>query len=359
MTSTPKPRLDSEPPTPQPVLSPLTESAIFLVMTIESGAEATVRDLLADVPGLQRTVGFRVPEGRLAVVAGVGSGAWDRLYTGPRPQGLHPFRPLSGAKHRAVSTPGDLLFHIRARQIDLCFEFASQVMDRLSGAVTVVDEVHGFKYFEVRDLLGFVDGTENPVGLAAEAAVAVGPEDPDFTGSSYVVVQKYLHDLGAWNTLTVEQQELVIGRTKLSNVELADDVKPSNSHVALNTITDDDGEEQQILRDNMPFGAVGTGSFGTYYIAYSKTPGVTEEMLERMFVGAPPGNYDRILDFSTAVTGTLFFVPTVDLLENPPPQPSPAATVGEPVSAEGASGVAPVTPDESLGIGGLRRASPP
>lgn len=312
------------------MLSPLTETAIFLVMTIDAGAEAAVRDLLADVPGLQRTVGFRVPEGRLAVVAGVGSEAWDRLYAGPRPQGLHPFKPVSGVKHHAVSTPGDLLFHIRAHQLDLCFEFASQVMDRLSGAVTVVDEVHGFKYFEVRDLLGFVDGTENPLGPAAEAAVAVGTEDPDFAGSSYVVVQKYLHDLAAWNGLTVEQQEMVIGRTKLSNVELPDDTKPSNSHVALNTITDSNGDERQVLRDNMPFGAVGTGTFGTHFIAYSRSPSVTEEMLERMFIGAPAGNYDRILDFSTAVTGTLFFVPTVDLLENPPPQPSAAAPVRNP-----------------------------
>ena len=179
-------------------------------------------------------------------------------------------------------------------------------MDRLSGAVTVVEEVHGFKYFEVPDLLGFVDGTENPLGAAAEAAVAVGIEDPGFAGSSYVVVQKYLHDLAEWNALPVEQQEMVIGRTKLSNVEFPDDVKPSNSHVALNTITDPDGEERQVLRDNMPFGAAGTGTFGTYYIAYSKSPSITEEMLDRMFVGAPPGNYDRILDFSTAVTGTLF-----------------------------------------------------
>ena len=107
--------LGGRPPTPQPVLSPLTESAIFLVVTVDSGAEAMVRDLLADIPGLQRTVGFRVPEGRLAVVAGVSSEAWDRLYAGPRPRDLHPFRPVSGTKHQAVSTPGDLLFHIRAR----------------------------------------------------------------------------------------------------------------------------------------------------------------------------------------------------------------------------------------------------
>jgi putative iron-dependent peroxidase len=344
MTVAEQPAAGAGSPTPQPVLSPLTESAIFLVMTIEIGAEAEVRDLLSDLAGLQRTVGFRVPDGRLAVVAGVGSEAWDRLYSGPRPAELHPFRAVHGAKHHAVSTPGDLIFHIRARQADLCFELASQVMDRLGGSVTVVDEVHGFKYFDERDLLGFVDGTENPDGAAAAKAATVGMEDPTFAGSSYVIVQKYVHDLAAWNALPVEDQERVIGRTKLSNVELPDDVKPSNSHVALNTIVGTDGEERKILRDNMPFGTVGNSEFGTYYIAYSGTPTVTEEMLDHMFIGDPPGNYDRILDFSTAVTGTLVFVPTTDFLENPPPSPGEA---GEPVADDQVAG-------KSLGIGGLR-----
>ena len=257
-------------------------------------------------------------------MAGVGSAAWDRLFGDTRPAGLHPFRALDGGRHRAVATPGDLLFHIRAATMDLCWELASLVGGRLAGAATVVDEVHGFKYFDERDLLGFVDGTENPTGTAAEAAVTIGTEDPAFTGGSYVIVQKYLHDMAAWDALTVEEQERVIGRTKLSNVEMSDDVKPSNSHVALNTIVEADGTQRQILRENMPFGSLGAGEFGTYFIGYASTPSVTELMLQRMFLGDPPGNYDRILDFSTAVTGTLFFVPTGDFLDDPPPRPGEA-----------------------------------
>jgi porphyrinogen peroxidase len=339
----------AEPANPQPVLSPLTAEAIFLVMTMKPGSEQLIRDLLSDLSGLQRTVGFRVPEGHLTVVAGIGAEAWDRLYSGPKPRELHLFRPVRGERHQAPSTPGDLLFHIRAGQMDLCFELASQIMDRLGDGVTVVDETHGFKYFEVRDLLGFVDGTENPVGPAAAVAVTVGSEDAPFAGSSYVVVQKYLHDLTAWNALPVEAQERVIGRTKLSNVELPDDVKPSNSHVALNTITGPDGEERQVLRDNMPFGNVSKQEFGTYYIAYSASPSVTEEMLDHMFIGDPPGNHDRILDFSVAVTGTLLFVPTADFLEDPPPPPGSQAAAAT-IAAEASPGAV----DESLGIGGLR-----
>jgi len=345
---------------PQAVLTPLTAAALFLVATIDPGAEEMVRDLLADLSGLERTVGFRVPAAALTLVTGIGSDAWDRLFAGPRPAELHPFKELRGGRHRAVSTPGDLLFHIRATQADLCFELASLIMDRLRGSVVVVDEVHGFKYFDDRDLLGFVDGTENPTGGAATAAVTVGAEDPDFEGSSYVIVQKYLHDLSKWNALSVEAQELAVGRRKLSNVELADDIKPGNSHVALNTIVDPDGTERQILRDNMAFGAVGRGEFGTYFIGYASTPSVTEKMLENMFIGNPPGNYDRILDFSTAVTGTLFFVPTGDFLDDPPPAPARTSDAAAPPPAQPDGETGTDTPDASpetqgsLGIAGLR-----
>jgi putative iron-dependent peroxidase len=196
-------------------------------------------------------------------------------------------------------------------------------MNRLGGSAEVVDEVHGFRSFDERDLLGFVDGTENPEGEAAPAAVLVGDEDAGFAGGSYAVIQKYVHDLDAWNALPVEAQERAIGRTKLNDIELPDDVKPADSHVALNTIVDEDGTEHQIMRFNMPFGTVGAGEFGTYFIGYARGPDVIEQMLANMFVGKPPGNHDRILDFSTAVTGTLFFVPTVDLLEGLPAPESP------------------------------------
>src|SRR5262249_14768132 len=203
---------------------------------------------------------------------------------------------LAGPVHRAVATPGDLLFHIRAQRPDLCFALASEIMDRLREVVTVRDEVHGFKYFDVRDLLGFVDGTENPIGPVASAAVLIGAEDQLFEGGSYVVVQKYLHDLQAWNALPVEAQEKVIGRTKLSDIELDDTVKPADSQAALTTIVDPGGTQRQILRDNMPFGAVGRGEFGTYFIGYARPPAVTERMLRRMFLGDPPARHDRVLD---------------------------------------------------------------
>ena len=232
--------------------------------------------------------------------------------------------------------------------MDVCFELAGRILKSMAGAVTVVDEVHGFKFFDNRDLLGFVDGTENPDGPIAVSATAIGDEDPDFAGSCYVHVQKYLHDMPSWDSLSVTEQERVIGRTKLDDIEMDDDVKPSNSHIALNVIEDDDGNELKIVRHNMPFGELGKGEYGTYFIGYSRTPAVTERMLRNMFLGDPPGNTDRVLDFSTAVTGGLFFSPTVDFLDDPPPLPAPLVTERP---------AAPASDDGSLSIGSLKGTS--
>jgi putative iron-dependent peroxidase len=335
---------------PQAVISRPAGATVFLVVTVTPGHEETVRGLLEDVSGLRRSVAFRAPGDGLGCVVGIGSAVWDRLFDGPRPQELHPFVELKGRRHLAPATPGDLLFHLRAHRMDLCFELARLIVGRLDGAVTVVDEVHGFKYFDERDLLGFVDGSENPEGRPASEAVVIGDEDPAFAGGSYVIVQKYLHDLRAWDALPSHEQEKVVGRTKLANVELPDDVLPADSHVALNTVTDENGDERKIVRENMPFGTLGEGEFGTFFIGYARTPEVTERMLRNMFLGDGRAPHDRILDFSTAVTGCLFHVPTVDFLDE-----LPAAPGERPADPPAASGE-PAAPDGSPGIGSLEGA---
>ena len=340
-------------PESQPVLTPLTEAAIFLTVTVDPCADADTVALLRDVGALVRTVAARSPDGGLRCVVGIGPLLWDRVFGLPRPVGLHPFRRLVGETHAAPSTPGDLLFHLRARRMDLCFELAGLLVAGLGPHCRVVDEAHGFGYFDQRNLLGFVDGTENPSGVVAEEAVLIGDEDPNFAGGTYVIVQKYVHDIAAWNALSIEDQERGVGRTKLSNVELADDVKPSNSHVALNVVADEHGVERKIVRENMAFGAIGTSEYGTYFIGYARDPAVIEQMLTNMFIGNPPGNHDRILDFSTATTGCLFFVPSVDFLDDPSALPAPTlVSMPTPTSVSDPS-------DHSLGIGSLKRMTTP
>jgi porphyrinogen peroxidase len=302
---------------PQTVIGPLTRAAIFLVVCVraEQNNYATLRAFCADLSGIVRAVEFRDAEAGLTCVVGFGSDAWDKLFGSPRPAELHPFREIRSGSRHAVSTPGDILFHIRAKRPDLCFELAAQIMDKIGDVVSVADEVHGFRYFDDRDVIGFVDGTENPRGGAAHEAAIVGDEDPAFAGGSYVIVQKYLHDMKGWNALPVETQERIIGRKKLSDIELKEAEKPAFAHNALTTI-EENGKELKILRDNMPFGRPGHGEFGTYFIGYSRTPRITETMLQNMFVGRPPGNYDRVLDFSNPVTGSLFFAPSSTFLDN-------------------------------------------
>jgi len=301
----------------QSVDAPLSLAAIFLVVTVarEQTALAKVSSALGGLDDLVKTVGFRHLSGRLSCIAGIGRDLWDRLRLDRRPQELRPFAPIKGTAHAAPSTPGDLLFHIRAERPDLCFELERILLDSLGAGVTVVDEVSGFRYFDARDLLGFVDGTANPTGLDLPAAALVGDEDADFAGGSYFVVQKYLHDLDGWARVPTHLQEAIIGRTKLDNIEIDDDDAPRKSHKSLATIVDANGKEYDILRDNMPFGRPGQQEFGTYFIGYSRYLWVIEKMLQRMYVGEPPGAYDRLLDFSTPHTGTTFFAPTRPTLQ--------------------------------------------
>ncbi|AEU36670.1 Dyp-type peroxidase family [Granulicella mallensis MP5ACTX8] len=341
-------------PIPQPVLGPLTRAAIFLVVTVKPDAEsyAAIRSFCGDIAGLIRAVEFRDIDAGLTCIVGFGSNAWDRLFGRPRPAELHPFREFHAGDRHAIATPSDVLFHIRAGRMDICFELATQIMERIGDAVTVADEVQGFRYFEDRDLIGFVDGTENPRGTLALESALVGEEDAAFAGGSYVLVQKYLHDMKGWNTLSTEAQERIIGRKKLSDIELDDSAKPTSAHSAL-TVVVENGKEVKILRDNMPFGQPGRGEFGTYFIGYSRTPRITELMLENMFVGRPPGNYDRLLDFSKAVTGGLFFAPSATFLEGAgEEEPAAAAIATPPVVSEPSSTT--TVGDTSLGIGSLR-----
>jgi putative iron-dependent peroxidase len=337
-------------PEPQAIAAPVTRSAIFLVLALDPDPvhHDTVRAWCADIAARVRSVGKRVPAAALSCVCAFGSDAWDTLFGAPRPAALHPFREFGPPGRRAITTPGDILLHIRADQMDLCFELATQLLAPLGSAVSTVDEVHGFRYFDQRSIIGFVDGTENPEGSEAVRFTVIGDEDPAFAGGSYVLVQKYLHDMTSWNALTVEAQERVIGRTKLSDIEFDDSEKPANAHNAL-TVLEENGEEIKILRDNMPFGRPGSGEFGTYFIGYARSPAPIEQMLENMFVGRPPGNYDRLLDFSRAVTGGLFFAPAGPLLDALAARSPGAAPVPESPSSAGSS-------DGSLNIGSLKGA---
>lgn len=301
-------------PESQNVTDYTNNNTIFMVWVFKENLD--IRDafnrLCKLIINLNNSANVRFPVSRASCVLGIGHDAWLRLgLPSPLPKELVNFAPIVGEKHTAVSSKGDLHIHIRADNTSICYDMAAAISDVLTPVAVSIEEVHGFRYWDSRSILGFVDGTENPHGADREYFAIIGDDDPAYKGGSYLFVQKYIHNLEAWNALSTEDQEKVFGRYKPNDVEMADDVKPSNSHIALANV----GDDFKIVRDNMPFGNVSTNEMGTYFIAYASTFTTVQKMLNNMFIGSPPGNSDRVLDFSTAKTGTLFFVPTFDMLD--------------------------------------------
>ncbi|RIY33536.1 peroxidase [Psittacicella hinzii] len=296
----------------QNVLDEPNHNTVFMVWNFKEGVDPTsaFQRLCGLVINLNNTANIRFPEAKASVTLGIGAQAWELLdLPKPLPKELAPFREIKGDKHTAPSTRGDLHLHIRSNQHSYCIDAAANLADVLTEVADCVEEVHGFRYWDGRSILGFVDGTENPQGEERRQFALVGEEDPEYQGGSYLFVQKYIHDMQAWRALPVSEQEKVIGRSKADDIEMSDDVKPANSHTALANVGDD-----KVIRDNMPFGSMGANQMGTYFICYANTFKTVRRMLSNMFIGNPKGNYDRLLDFSTAVTGTLFFVPSLDML---------------------------------------------
>lgn len=294
-------------------------NTIFMVWRLvdDPKLKEVFQQLSALVLNLNNSVFNRFPDSRASCVMGIGHNAWKILeLPTPLPKELVNFEEIRGDKHTAVSTPGDLHFHLRADDKSIIFDMAIEISKLLTPVAESILEIHGFKYWDDRSILGFVDGTENPHNEDRDFFAKIGDEDLQYKGGSYLFTQKYLHNINAWRSLSVEEQEKVIGRSKENDIEMSDDVKPSNSHIALANIEGENGEELKIVRDNMPFGSPSMGEFGTYFISYASTFSTTTKMLTNMFIGDPPGNHDRILDFSTAVTGTLFFVPTRNMLDD-------------------------------------------
>ncbi|MCB9034198.1 MAG: Dyp-type peroxidase [Chitinophagales bacterium] len=298
----------------QDVLSTPNNNTVFMVWNFknDTAIEAAFKNICTLVININNTASTRFPDKHSSVVLGIGYDAWQQLnLSTPLPKEFVHFDAIKGIKHEAVATKGDLHFHIRSEIKSYCIDIADLITNALSDVAECVEEIHGFKYWDGRSILGFVDGTENPRGDDRAYFGIIGDEDKQYKGCSYLFVQKYKHDMKAWKALSVQDQEKVIGRTKVDDVEMSDEVKPSNSHSALSNV----GDDLKIVRDNLPFGSVANNSMGTYFIAYASSFNTIKKMLTNMYIGVPEGNYDRILDFSTAQTGTLFFVPTLNMLK--------------------------------------------
>jgi putative iron-dependent peroxidase len=295
--------------------------ASFLVLRAAPAAspaqtQAQAREIARIIAGAPRrtaALSKEEPRAKLLTTASFGSSFWDLISPARRPAQLHPFRAMAMDARSAVSTGGDVFVHVVSHRQDIAFELARRLRDDLDGLTTMVEEVSGFRYRDSRDLTGFIDGSENPKGKARAKAALIGDEDPDFRGGSYVFVQRYIHDLKRWSALSTHEQEGVIGRTKKDSTELPDKKKPPSAHIA-RVVTEENGEELQIVRHSFPYG--NTTEAGLYFVAYMRELRIAEKMLRRMIGATEDGQHDRLLEFTRAVSGATFFAPSARVLSS-------------------------------------------
>ncbi|MFW1858763.1 Dyp-type peroxidase [Acinetobacter defluvii] len=300
--------------TAQSVILPLPSNhARFIVLNLKDLSIDTLKEQLNDFFTTRDRLITQHPDAEIKTSVAFGPELWAKLYP-QNPEGFKQLEPIQGSFTMPV-VPADVLIHIASARTDICFALSQSFFDGIQDQVEVLDERVCFRYLDGRDLTGFIDGTENPQFPDDRAETALLGDDAGiFADGSFVFAQRYVHNLESWKRLKVDAQEHVIGRTKLESIELDDDVKPENAHIARAVIEDDEGEELEILRHSLPYGD-GQGEQGLFFIAYTKDLKRIDQMLLRMFGTSGDGIHDRLLHFVTAVDGAYFFAPNEDLLE--------------------------------------------
>ncbi|EGQ7693363.1 Dyp-type peroxidase [Vibrio vulnificus] len=279
--------------------------ALYTLLKINHNP-AKVLVQLQSLPALVEELNQSQPDAELTLSIAFSKSFWQQLDMA-MPAELIDFPVLGEGEIVAPSTDVDVLMHCHSQRHDLHFYLLRKLLSEVAEDVTVVDETYGYRYLDSRDMTMFVDGTENPKA-EKRAEVALIP-DGEFAGGSYVMVQRFEHNLPAWNRLNVSAQEKVIGRTKPDSIEL-DDV-PAASHVGRVDIKEE-GKGLKIVRHSLPYGSV-TGAHGLLFIAYCHTLHNFKAMLESMY-GVTDGKTDQLLRFTKAVTGAYFFAPSKEML---------------------------------------------
>lgn len=298
----------------QSVILPLPSNhARFIVLRTLNLAIEDIKKQLQYVLNTRDRLLTQHPDDQLKLAIAFGPELWEKLH-GSVPAGFHQLQTISNAAFDMPVTPADILIHVASARTDLCFILAQAALHGIEDQVDVLDERTCFRYLDGRDLTGFIDGTENPQTSDDRAETALLPESAgDFADGSFVFMQRFVHDLDKWNRLKVDAQEHVFGRSKLESIEMEDEVKPPNAHIA-RVVIEEDGEELEIVRHSLPYGE-GHGDKGLFFIAYTKDLKIIDQMLSHMFGTSGDGLHDRLLHFTTPVNGAYFFAPSEDLLE--------------------------------------------
>lgn len=300
--------------TAQSVILPLpSDHARFIVLRLKDLTISELKQQIAALLSTRDRLITQHPNDQIKTAIAFGPELWSQLYT-ETPTGFKQLNPEQGAFNMPVE-PADVFIHIASARADICFAMSQAFFAGIQTKVEVLDERPCFRFFDGRDMTGFIDGTENPQFPDDRAETALLPEDAEaFADGSFIFAQRYIHDLAKWQQLKVDAQEQVFGRTKLESIELDDDIKPQNAHIARTVIEDEDDEEMEILRHSLPYGD-GKGEQGLFFVAYTNNLSIIDAMLQRMFGTSGDGIHDRLLHFTTAIDGAYYFAPSDELLE--------------------------------------------
>jgi putative iron-dependent peroxidase len=285
---------------------------LHLFFNAHDGYEPVIREALSQLPTILEEINEQFSEAMFSGVVAIGSSFWDELYPDEKPEGLKPFPAIHHEDRHMPAVPVDLFVQLRSDRQDVNYIACRRLMSLFGEMIELIEQVPCFRYLDGRDLTGFVDGTENPKGRSRREVALV--KEGTFTSGSYLHVQRYRHNLARWDQVPTEDQELIIGRTKINDVEMSKEEMPETAHVKRANVKDDNGNGLELMRQSMPYGNVSTQ--GLLFISYCAVATNFERILQNMVFGSGEGNYDHLLDYTTAETGAAFFAPSIDFLKN-------------------------------------------
>lgn len=290
-----------------------SSDATFILLDAVAGKETQLRQALAAFPELMDSIEQQFPDAQLHAAVGFSSHSFARITQHSLPKELAPFPGLSGEYLTVSDAAYDIILHIRSLRHDASHMLALTLFKALADTVVLREQTNCFKYLDNRDFTGFVDGTENPQGDDRAAVALVGEEDPEHQGGSYLNYMKFVHDLDQWEHQDLKAQEDTYGRTKYDNEEYPSAEKSPHAHTKRTSLKDADGKSLEILRQSMPFGDL--QQQGLVFVSYSKTPSIFDIMLKSMIEGDEQGRADHLMKYTQATSGSAFFVPTLDFLQ--------------------------------------------
>jgi putative iron-dependent peroxidase len=282
-----------------------TSAHLHLEWTVHAGAkDDELRAALCAALGLAEET---VTVGGVNSVLGFGADLWTRL-SPVQPAELGAFAEIGTGARRAPATQRDVWLWIHGSSPDVVFDNGKDAAGALRSVADLRLEQFGFRYRDSRDITGFIDGTENPPTWDA-LDVALIPDGEAGANGSYAMTQRWIHDLDRFHALPVAEQEKVFGRSKPDSIEMDDDTKPASAHIA-RVVIEESGAELEIYRRSTPY--FGIAERGLHFVAFAAERRRFDLMLARMFGASDDGGHDHLTDFTRPVTGSFWFVPSLD-----------------------------------------------